>query len=487
MSDYNLDALGWYQFERLTQTLLRTEYGLTVECWGGSRDYGRDAYSQGPLKFPDRDGSSPGPFIFQAKFVQGANAAGADPKPRLVDSVKKEAARISKRVQEGKWRHPKTYALLTNAPLSADLRTEIDNALRASLPKVGIVQVGATDLDAWLDGMPNVRLAFPQILGLRDLQQLLKNVVNQDVINRSTLVLEEASELAEVFVPTQAYNDALNRLRVHRFVVLTGPPEMGKTSIARMIALARFTSGWQAFECRNPADFLRLFDKDSEQIFVADDAFGSTEYRPDLGQAWADELPSILRGLGPKHQIIWTSRPGPLNDALNQLYLQGKAEKFPDPSRVQVNAAALTLEEKALILYRHCKRAELPPDVIEFIRSNAHDVLQDENFTPLRIDRLVREQLPNLTGTGAVGTDALQEQLEEALKLPTRPMQTSFKALDNERRLLLLAMLEGDSGTTNLDDLAKHLERHLGRPPSSTVTDLASSLEDHFIRLRKSQ
>jgi hypothetical protein len=335
--------------------------------------------------------------------------------------------------------------------------------------------------------MPDVRLAFPQILGLRDLQQLLKSVVNLNVINRSTLVLEEATELAEVFVPTRAYNDALNRLHVHRFVVLTGPPEMGKTSIARMIALARFTSGWQAFECRSPAEFLSLLDRDSAQIFVADDAFGSTEYRPDLGQAWADEMPSILRALGPKHQIIWTSRPAPLNDALDRLYLQGKAENFPDPSRVQVNATELTIEEKALILYRHCKRAQLATDVIELIRSNTHRILRDNNFTPLRIDRLVREQLSSLSKTGPMGTEALQEQLEEALRLPTRPMQISFKALDHERRLLLLAMLEGDPGASDLDDLAKHLERHLGHPPSSTVEELASSLKDHFIHLRESR
>jgi MoxR-like ATPase len=41
-----------------------------------------------------------------------------------------------------------------------------------------------------------------------------------------------------VFVPTRAYRRALTVLDVHRFAVLTGPPAMGKTAIARIIAFA---------------------------------------------------------------------------------------------------------------------------------------------------------------------------------------------------------------------------------------------------------
>jgi hypothetical protein len=61
--------------------------------------------------------------------------------------------------------------------------------------------------------------------------------------------------------------------------VLTGPPEMGETAVARMLALAQLTSGWEAHECTRPEQFWNAFDRDRAQVFVADDARGPARAR----------------------------------------------------------------------------------------------------------------------------------------------------------------------------------------------------------------
>ena len=71
------------------------------------------------------------------------------------------------------------------------------------------------------------------------------------------------------------------------FAVLTGPPEMGKTAIARMIGLAKASDGWEFHECMHPDELWERFARDRAQVFVADDAFGSTEYRPEAAERWA--------------------------------------------------------------------------------------------------------------------------------------------------------------------------------------------------------
>src|SRR6266550_543900 len=76
--DYKLDDLGWFEFEQLIQTLAKARLGLGVEAWGGRGDWGRDAYFEGRLRYPANDDTN-GSFVFQAKFVEGANAAGAKP------------------------------------------------------------------------------------------------------------------------------------------------------------------------------------------------------------------------------------------------------------------------------------------------------------------------------------------------------------------------------------------------------------------------
>jgi phenylacetate-coenzyme A ligase PaaK-like adenylate-forming protein len=52
---------------------------------------------------------------------------------------------------------------------------------------------------------------------------------------------------------------------------------MGKTAIARMLGLALVSDGWEAHECTRPEQVHERLDPDKPQIFIADDAFGSTE------------------------------------------------------------------------------------------------------------------------------------------------------------------------------------------------------------------
>ena len=80
-------------------------------------------------------------------------------------------------------------------------------------------------------------------------------------------------------------------------MVLTGPPEMGKTAIARMIGLELLTEGWEFHECVRPNELWKALDRGRRQLFVADDAFGSTEYRPEAAERWALDLYRVLREL----------------------------------------------------------------------------------------------------------------------------------------------------------------------------------------------
>jgi hypothetical protein len=239
MIRYRLDDLGWDQFEWLCQTLVKVELGIGVEAWGGSSDLGRDAYFDGPLDIHKTGRVAPGPFIFQAKFVSGANAARAKPGPAVKAALTSECTALKTRHKKLELERIRHYVFLTNAPLGATLRTWIRQEIARTLPRCRVTPWAGNDICAMLDNAPNVRVAFPQLLGLRDLTELLASVVEKPIRERSTLAVEQAAELAQVFVPTRAYNRALRALAEHSFVVLTGPPEMGKTTIARVVGLAK--------------------------------------------------------------------------------------------------------------------------------------------------------------------------------------------------------------------------------------------------------
>lgn len=470
MLRYTLDALGWYEFEGLAQALLKTRLGVGVEAWGGSGDWGRDAYCDQPLLYPTNQRTD-GPFVFQCKFVDGANAAGANADGALLKAVKKECSLIKMRIapttkngiaKAPVWtRKPAVYSLITNAPASGALRGVISGEISAALGSANVVIHDGNDLCAWLDNAKSVVRSFPLLWGLRNLDDLLRQWVNADVLSRSKAALEESKEIASVFVPTKAYSRSIEVLNQHHFVVLEGPPEMGKTAIGRMIALTAVGRGWEAIECRSPKDVEASLQDGVQQVFLADDFFGRTEYDPQLVSNWQRELPHILRLLDKSHWLVLTTRAHLLNLAKQTLDLPGTSKGFPDFGEVIVDASDLADVEKARMLYRHLKRGGFPPTFRSALRASAEQTVMNPHFTPERIRRLAVDGLPRLLQAGGpdAKVEAVRSLISEGLANPTKSMRVSFRNLRPAEKWLLFSLVELESGRRTIaGDFTSNLE-----------------------------
>jgi len=442
---YSLDDLGWYEFEQLIQTLLKIRLGLGVEAWGGRGDWGCDAYFPDTLKYPTPE-PSPGPFVFQCKFVESANAAGAKPEALVIKAANKECEMIVGRLKQGgKWKQsPANYALFTNAPIKPDTRTKIRLLFEAAIAGCRVHLHDGNDVCQWLNTAHDIVRRFPQLMSIRDLNEFLRECVNADIIARSETAIAMAQSQAKVFIPTGPYYEALQRLQKHFFVVLEGPPEMGKTTIGRVIALAQLSRDWEAIECRSPQDLLKTFHKDRRQVFVVDDFFGRTEYDPSRVSIWQADLPHILHRLDSQHWLILTSRAHLLEMAKANLDVAGLNDQFPILGEVIVNAGKLTNDEKARILYRHAKAAQLSDEAKGIIKHQAKDIVLHKHFTPERIRRLVINVVPTLSGNPKLEQKQVEELVAEAISNPTKDMRVSFHALPTCHRWLLYALLESE-------------------------------------------
>lgn len=479
MLRYRLDELGWYQFEMLVQSLLKAELGLAVETWGGPSDNGRDAYADGPLSFPDRGTASEGPFIFQVKFVEGANAAGARFEERLRKALRAECSAIHSRRAAGIWQDPKHYVLLTNAPLTPTLRATLREVLAEALPRSKVHFRGGGDICDLLDTHKAIAHSFPELLSLRDLSFLLSDVVNKEVLERSRAAIDLAREAAHYFVATSAYHNAYQLLTQYGFVVLDGPPEMGKTTIAHIIALLQVLRGWHAIDCRNPDDFFAGFEPERSQIFIIDDAFGRTEYDVSLGRQWERELSKLMPRVDDNHWIVFTSRTQVLLRALDDLDVSGAARIFPDPAKLIVNAADLSVEERARILYRHVRAVELSAPMREIVRSEARRIVLDRNFTPERM-RLLAFTLASDDVRGATKA-IISLKMQDIIRNPSKAMRRSFRSLEQQYRLVLIALLDCDRSGT-LYRLSSSFGRLYGGSIGETLLGLVDDLLGVFLR-----
>jgi len=261
---------------------------------------------------------------------------------------------------------------------------------------------------------------------------------------------------------------------------------MGKTAIAWMIALAQLSHGWQAIVCDGPEDFFRSYESDSNQVFVADDAFGRTEYDPSRTSKWEMQLERVLRRVDSRHWLIWTSRKHILERAKKRMDLQGQASAFPHPGAVLVNASSLSLEDKALILYRHARAAGLEEKAKVLIKKQARYIISNPSFTPERIRRFIDEVLPELQEQLGQEEDSESKvllEIREAIQNPTDRMRKSFKALPVAHKWLLIALLEAGH-SSQLKTLRKLYEKSCPLEHKQPFNEVLDELTEAFVKKR---
>jgi hypothetical protein len=445
---YRFDELGWLQFERLCLELLER----SVELAGAERRVlpaGRAFLLPEGGSVPGDERRLSGPAVVVVAWSREPNDL-----PAAVDRALAEWPRLS----------PRSLLVLTNARPEAAEPAGLD-----------VAWLGPEELSALVAASWPLRLRVPSVLGVGAAEEL----VVEDVAQRSTADLQAARDLARVFVPTRAHAAAVDVLARHHFVVLTGPPEMGKTAIARMVGLAALTGGWEVHECIRPDELWARFRRDRLQVFIADDAFGSTEYRPEAAARWALELDRALRAMDERHWLIWTSRPAPLKAGLRRIHREHGVERFPRPAEVHVDAAELDVAEKALILFRHAKAAALSAEANDLVRSEGWAIVSHPHFTPERIRRFVGGRLVDLSGTAAAVETIVAEEIRE----PTEAMTASFRALADDHRALLLALLDTPPGPVSERDLVAAFRRHSAMGFRRQPAEIVDRLTDHFLRI----
>jgi len=286
-------------------------------------------------------------------------------------------------------------------------------------------------------------------------------------------------------VPTSAYERAWGVARAHSFVVLTGPPEMGKSSIGWMVAMAQLANGWQVIECRQPDDVFETYDSHAKQVFLADDAFGRTEFSASKGEKWESDLAQVLQRVDGSHWLIWTSRKHILERAILEMDLQGKARDYPKPAEVLVQADKLTAREKALILYRHAANADLADSAKEILKGNLSTIVNDVHFTPERIRRFVKTVLPGLAKKKEAGTLKPKEvtlEVEKAIEQYTEMMEKSFAKLSPEHQWILITLLDEEDVRT-VAQLRESYEQLCPIEITKPLTKLLAELDEGFIRV----
>jgi len=446
MGKYNLDKLGWFNFEQLIGCLLRNIIGPGLSVFSGSNDEGRDATFSGNVRFPSNKDATKGEWIFQVKHRQWEARGVANVRSELKSTLGKELEKVCE-----KHNHQcDFYVFITNCPLTASNKDYLLAIINSQdTIETGFV-FGEADIEQLLDVHPKVVRAFPQIMGIGQLREL----VNWGIGQRSLSYLRQVQEELDTFVVTDAYLKALELLSEQHFCVISGAPKMGKTCASNAIAASFAANNFSIVDVRSQQDFFDSLDENEYQFFICDDVFGDISLNAERRDDWSRSLSSLLRSLGKKHRLLWTARTYIFKEALEASKLEEERPNLPTKDNVVVSVDNLARIEKAMILYNHAKKAQLPETVKDFLRDNCVKIVDHEYFAPESIRQLCTGKFTEFVENDDVSEDEILAKVDTFLSSPGEAWKRAFKNSSQEEQLLCIELMSngGDMPFDALQD-----------------------------------
>jgi hypothetical protein len=370
---YNLHLLGWHSFQQLSLTILREILGQTVEIFLDSNDGGRDGAFRGVWKTQNSE-SLTGKFVFQCKFTSKSDHS-LNP-----SDIKDELIKVEKLVKSD---NCDCYILITNAGVSAKTSQKIETLFK----NVGVKQF-AVYSSPWIiqqiKESKRLRTLVPRVYGLGDLSEIIDERAYHQA---STLLNTLKEDLAKVVI-TSTYQNAVEAINNHGFVLLIGEPAAGKTTIASLLAMAALDQ-WsaQTLKLDDSSKLITHWNpNEPSQFFWIDDAFGVTQYESSLTQGWNHVLPQIKAMLQKGAKIVMTSRDYIYNRARKDL----KEGSFPlfQESQVVIDVHNLSLNERKQILYNHLKLGKQSLEFKKEIKPYLDNIALKTRFVPETARRL---------------------------------------------------------------------------------------------------
>lgn len=253
MDSFDLGRLNDHDFEMLCKDLFEGLLGVPLEVFSRGRDQGID------LRHMTCDGIL---TVVQCKhWPRGTRA-------RLVAHMCRDERPKVVRI------NPDRYLLATSVELTAAAKEKIVRGLAPQVVHPGDIYGGEQLVEELRKRPELVERHFRLWLSST---AVLEGVLRKESLMRTSDLLADMAECARVFVPTPAFEQARRLLARQSVCIVTGHPGIGKTAIARMLAVVHCAEGYDLVEVSRDVDEINAAWRDDvNQLFYYDDFLGRT-------------------------------------------------------------------------------------------------------------------------------------------------------------------------------------------------------------------
>ena len=363
--NYDFNILHYGEFEELTRDLLQAEFGIYIENFKDGKDGGID------LRFGLADG---GKCIVQCKRYKNWSS--------LKEQLKQEAEKVKKL-------KPKRYILATSVKLSADNKDAIQKIFGKYIKGPEDIY-GRENLNNILAHHPEIEQQYFKLwIGST---QVLNSIIHKQIVNWSNFERKRIKDEVKRYVQNSSYNEALKILDKHHYIILSGVPGMGKTTLARMLIYHKLAKGYkEVVRVHDMDDANNMYQEGKKQVFFSDDIFGKTS----LDKAWlranSEKLSTFIEEVRKSEDKLYiiTTRSYVFAQAVATDEITGNSNY--DMAECVLDISAYNEDIRTKILYNHMADAHLPNEYVDELLKNQNylEIIRHRNYSPRVIENYI--------------------------------------------------------------------------------------------------
>jgi hypothetical protein len=422
---YEFGNLSPADFEDLVRDLIGRELGLRFEAFAAGPDGGMDG----------RHARSGATTILQAKHYPGSTYAA------LKSEMKRERASID-RLSAGR------YVFATSRQLTHRNKQELADLIGPTLRTEAHI-FGPGDLNGLLRKYPDIEKSHIKLWlsGVGVLDRVLRSAAH----TFNSITREEIEAKVRVYAPNPSFDGARDTLEAHHLVIVSGPPGVGKTTLAEMLSFAYIAEGWDLIAIRSLDDGFASIEDSKKQVFFFDDFLGKVALDRNALSHKDSDLARFINRVrnSPNVRFILTTRAYIFEEA--RRVSEHLADRRLDISKYVLDVDMYTRRIKARIVYNHLLVAGTPqPHITALIESGLiAKIVDHKNYSPRIIDWMTDK-----TRIGGIPPEAYPAAFVDALTHPGQLWDIAFRThISKLCRHFLLALFFSSEYGAELEGL----------------------------------
>lgn len=425
MANYDFQALlSALDFEHLVRDLLSRDLNIELNTFSEGKDKGIDLrHSTNTTK----------QIIVQCKRVKNLDKADIDAEYVKIKTL-----------------NPKKYYFVCSKDLSVELFDYIKKVFKKWMKDDDSFIYTRNRLNQLLDTHIDIHQKNHKLW--LNSSTIFNTLINQPLFQRAKALVSDLKKDNIFYVKNDSLNKAFEILNSNQFIIISGIPGIGKSTLAKLILWEYLQKDFEIIEIRKiiEAEHILVEETENKQVFYYDDFLGENFLKYDVIEGRSNDLVQMIKRIKTSKNkiLVMTTREYILNQA-KEAY-----EKLDSP---ELNLAKHTLDLssyskriKSQILYNHLFYSNIPADYIEeVIKSKTYKtIINHKNYSP-RIIELLTIKLND------VKVENYCTEFINSLDKPFGIWNKAFNSQISEGSQISLYLLMSISGPLLLSDFKK--------------------------------